>query len=166
MERLWLVRTQEYMSVVSLTVLVRNIPDSSSKEDPSKDSQSRVCQPTIRKLNKRQAPFITDQKGPNFDENLKGSPFITIRAFLWGTFCPLFGMWSRKPESDSNVELKKLFGGEENSATTGFYFGSVHFTDSSLKFEFYYSKKFSQIITSNFFITVKSSHIKSHLNSN
>ena len=40
------------------------------------------------------------------------------------------------------------------------------FTDSNLEFEFCYSKKFSEIITSNFFITVKSSHIKSHFNSN
>ena len=44
--------------------------------------------------------------------------------------------------------------------------GSVHFVNSSLEFEFCYSKKLSQTITSNFFTTVKSSHIKSNLNSN
>ncbi|EXB55979.1 putative pre-mRNA-splicing factor ATP-dependent RNA helicase [Morus notabilis] len=41
----------------------------------------------------------------------------------------------------------------------------VHFTDSSLEFEFSYNKKLSETVTSNFFATVKNSHIKSHLNS-
>ena len=42
----------------------------------------------------------------------------------------------------------------------------VHVAYSSLEFEFYYSKKFLKTVTFNFFITLKNSHIKLHLNSN